>query len=128
MKRDSTGHVEYPWDWLLLERMLSSLESYRSHLKHAFSHRLWNDLLNRFSWLNEYLVPPHLTVDGLFQTKRYPQRTQMAQRKRRNIALIIFSLYPSVFSVSSVDFISFRIILQQLLGGPRLSAVVPNIL
>lgn len=73
MKRDSTGHVEYPWDWPLLERMRRSIGSYRSHLKHASSHRLWNDLLSRFSWLNEYFIESENRMQVRYPSPRYLQ-------------------------------------------------------
>lgn len=48
------GRSVFPWPWPLLQKVYQWLESYQGHLRHAANYRLWNEVLHRFDWLNEY--------------------------------------------------------------------------
>ena len=56
MKPRDAERLVFPWDWSLIVQMRQWLVSYQAHLQHAASHRLWNGLLQRFHWLQEYFV------------------------------------------------------------------------
>jgi hypothetical protein len=55
MTDDSDGRAVFPWPWLLLQELRQWLSSYLGHLGKASSHRLLQELRQRYPWLDEYV-------------------------------------------------------------------------
>ena len=77
----ANGRLIFPWPWPLLQQVYQWLVSYRGHLRHANSYRLWGTILDRYGWLQEYFIwqgnkptfryPPPRWVSNFYQQKNY---------------------------------------------------------
>ena len=65
----STGECFLPYDSILTARLVASLNAYHGHLAHAKSHKLWQRLQHRYSWLVHYV---QRTDDGVFEQRYKP--------------------------------------------------------
>lgn len=50
----TSGSACYPYNWLMLRQLRSTLNSYQGHLKHAAARRQWSRLKVRYEWLDAY--------------------------------------------------------------------------
>ena len=82
----SFGRMVFPWDWYLINQVQQWLTSYQGHLRHASSERLWNDLIHRFQWLDEYFVWEDRIPRSRYPSPRYVRR--FSQQKRWFIDLL----------------------------------------
>jgi RNA-directed DNA polymerase len=55
MADEAEGRAVFPWPWPLLEQLRQWLSSYLGHLGKASSHRLLQELRQRYPWLDEYV-------------------------------------------------------------------------
>ena len=73
-------NLVFPWPWPLLQQTQQWLTSYQGHLRYAHCYGLWDHLVRRFDWLQEYFVWNTKNPKFRYPTPRYV-RTVYQQRK-----------------------------------------------
>ena len=98
MGASAAGRLIFPWPWPLLQQVYQWLASYRGHMKHANSHRLWGDILVQHSWLREYFIwqgnrPAFRYTPPRLAGNIYQQRNYFLKQFHDHVLLIRFGAY-----------------------------------